>query len=376
MYFAVWLINRGRWLVQKPIHPKHLYKLNNMLHLGKTEPHDQVQMANTTYLPCSDNDTDVDYIDCDNSTDTNSTEYCALSRSIPSFVPAYIDYLQAVVSVLIIVASLAINSTYIYLMIRCKQLQQRAFFLALVMVLINLMYTVLMMPVVVAVSIARKWLFGYDGCQASGAIHSFYFITNMLIMAILTLDRAFTVFMPFFYARHGNKIAVCMCLTVFFVTICGSLATLILKCLAFHPAYKICIETSTCSSGACGAFISFYVITVTFFCIALALLPYIAMCLKARKLRQAIDIGNETAKLAFNMRIAKTVAIIISIIIGVMVVGSATYGWAAIGHTYTLEIYVVQSLVGRTISNGMTVTNPIIIMRNKDVRDAWKKIRR
>lgn len=330
-------------------------------------------MTNITYSQCSDNDTEY-VVDCANNSSTSDLKCAAIDQPIPLFIPASVDYVQAAVTILIILLSVTINGTYVYLVVRSKELHQRAFYLALVMVLVNLVYTLLLLPVVVVVAVAHKWLLGQVVCKASAILYGVYFLTNILVMAVLTLDRAFTVFMPFYYPRHGNKIAICMTVTLLCISITGPLISLGLGCIAFEAAFKICIPTGICNP-VCRIVVPTYVFVVTFPCIVLALLLYVGICCKARQLKQATDVGDDTTtKLAFSMRITKTVVVLVLVIVGVMLTGSVLYGWATISGAYTLELYILQSIVGRTLINSVTIANPMIILRNRDVRDAWRKL--
>lgn len=64
-------------------------------------------------------------------------------------------------------------------------------------------------------SIARQWILGDAVCYILGVMSIIFYLTNFVMILVLTLDRFFTIFIPFFYDRNGNKVAVGTCMSLF-----------------------------------------------------------------------------------------------------------------------------------------------------------------
>lgn len=322
-------------------------------------------MDNITLSPCAVNETDF-Y--CDNS--TTSTDVCAL-RPVPAFVPPAVDYVQAGIMLVVMLASVSVNAIFIYLVLRYKQLRQRAFFLALELVVINLIYTITVQPAIIVGAIAREWLFGYAMCHIIAGISGAFFVAHFLMLFVLALDRAFTVFMPFFYDRHGSKIAIGMSVALWAISLSRPVIEASLGCVTFVPTYKICASTGSCNS-VCSVFVPTFAWLVTVPGIIAPLVLYVAMYLKGRQLNKRVAIANNSRSAVFNKRIFKTFFILLVAIIGVALTAFILFTWFLIATTVTIEFYITQVLIGRTLSNSITIADPIILLRNKDVRDAWK----
>ena len=328
-----------------------------------------VMDANSTFPSCAGNETDCV---------SNSTEQ---PKCYPSFAPLAVGYVQAVITILIIVFSLGVNSMIIYLIARFKELRQRSFFLALQLIVINLVYTVLLLPTVVVGSIVHSWVFGPVMCTIIGGYNDFFFSCHFIMLIVMALDRFFAVFMPFFYDRHGNKIAIGLSITAWVFVSIRPITELALGCFRFVLTHKTCCGTGCSTPGGCAVFIPVFSWLAVLSGIIVPTTVYVVLYLKGRQLQHNIDVGlslEEKARAAFNGRICKTFAMIVLAYVGVGLVVLIFYGWFTIAPEATLEsleFYVLQCLIGRTFSSSITIVNPIIILRNRDVRDAWAKLK-
>ena len=101
-------------------------------------------MDNSSLLPCLPED-------CDN-----------YSNADPF--PPVIDYIQAAITLVIIVGSMTVNLLIVYLVVCFKRLRQRTFLLALLLITFNLCLTVVVLPVVFVSAVLRRWVFGDVAC--------------------------------------------------------------------------------------------------------------------------------------------------------------------------------------------------------------------
>ena len=100
---------------------------------------------------------------------------------------------------------------------------------------------------------------------------------------------------------------------------------------------------------------------------------YVAMYLRGRQLDRKVMTVEENKKRQFNKRVLKTFFIIFIVIGGVGITSLVLFMSSLIISKITLGYYIVHTLIGRTVSNSTVIADPIIILRNKDVRDAWNE---
>lgn len=318
-------------------------------------------MNTTSVSSCLSNGTD-----CDNG--TVSLQQC--EEPNVSLFPAAIDYLKGIITIAIIAGSLCINILVVYLVIRFKQLRQRAFYLALQLVVLNLVFTVSVLPSVAVSSIARKWILGDVMCQIIGSINEIFFPVHYFIVLVLTLDRFFTVFTPFFYSRYGNKVAAVMSLVLWFLGLCRIVSITAPSCVVYGSVQKVCSSARSCNP-ACKINNVVLACLLVLFCIVLPIILYVMMYLRGRQLDRKVLTAEENAKRLFNKRVLKTFLLTLG---GVGFIGIILYVWQSFSSELTVGAYAVQSLIIGALGYGLTITDSIIILRNKDVRDVWKKL--
>ena len=304
-------------------------------------------------------------MDCD-----NSTVSCEASN-ISLMFPAVIDYLQGIINAIIIIGSLCINSLVIYLVIRFKKLHQRAFYLALQLIVINLVYTLSVLPATVVGSIARQWILGDIMCPIIGTLSAVFYPLHFFMVFVLILDRFFTIFTPFFYERNGNKMAIGMTFVVLLFGLCRAVSVIVLGCRKYSPILKVCSSGGSIRP-AC-RYTNIATSTFILICMALSIVLYVAMYLRGRQLDHKVMTVEENNKRQFNKRVLKTFFIIFIAIGGVGITSIVLYISYLIIGKINLGFYIVQTLIGRTLSNSIAMVDPIIILRNKDVRDAWNQ---
>ena len=100
---------------------------------------------------------------------------------------------------------------------------------------------------------------------------------------------------------------------------------------------------------------------------------YVMMYLKGRQLNKKLVSSKEMeTKGLFNKRIFRTFLILLIVLVGVSIIGGVLLTWFLVNPTITLAFYIVQVLVACTVSNSLTIAYPIIILSNREVREAWK----
>ena len=297
----------------------------------------------------------------------NSTSDCKQSNiSLP-----VVDYLQGIITAIIIIGSICINSIVIYLVARFKKLHQRPFYLALQLVVLNLVYSVFYLPTVVVSYIARRWILGHIVCLIFGSTAGAFFTVYYFVVLVLTIDRFLTIFAPFFYTKHGNKMAVGMSISVWLLGLYRVVSAIALNCITYIPFTKLCSYTSC--SIACKLNGLVFVGLLILGGVATPLVLYLLMYLRGRALDKKVMTDEEFKKRQFNNKVIKTYLLIFVIIGCVGTTNLVLFLWFVLSSTITLGHYIVLTLVGHTLSSSVTITGPVVILRNRDVRDAWKE---
>ena len=103
------------------------------------------------------------------------------------------------------------------------------------------------------------------------------------------------------------------------------------------------------------------------------LVLYLLMYLRGRALDKKVMTDEEFKKRQFNKRVIKTYLLIFIIIGGVGAASIMFFLWALVTSPITLGQYIVLTLIGHTMSSSVTITGPVVILRNRDVHDAWKE---
>ena len=80
--------------------------------------------------------------------------------------------------------------------------------------------------------------------------------------------------------------------------------------------------------------------------------------------------AEENAKRLFNKRILKTFLIILLPLGGVSLTSAVLFIWVVLTDNLTLGAYAAQCF-GNVVGYSVIIIDSIIILRNKDVHDAW-----
>ena len=159
--------------------------------------------------------------------------------------------------------------------------------------------------------------------------------------------------------------AIGMSLAIWLFGLCRVVSVIVLGC----RNYGINVTTSP----AC-KYNHIAVATITLIvCVVLPMVLYVAMYLRGRQLDRKVMTVEENNKRQFNKRVLKTFFIIFVVIGGVGITSIVLFMLSLIISEITLGFYIIQNLIGHTLSNSITIADPIIILHNKDVRDAWNE---
>ncbi len=318
--------------------------------------------------------------------------YCGVPPSLPPEVPVAVNIIQGVIALLIIVFSLLLNSLLLVLVVKYKKLRERQFYLALQITASHIVFSITVLVTVCVTSFAEEWILGDVVCQIVGPLHDMWVAQRFFFTLVLTLDRAFTLFLPFHYGPHSKKVSIFMSLVAWFFTV--NRVSVVMKfgldCYTYVPSFKTC--TAVNCSDACQVFILTY---SALFILSGAVLPfliYLVVFSKAKKARRSIrrlsitPLGGledrqrvQQANTERDRRAMVTILILFCALIGCTI---PPYTMYTVQFALPKEdgpypvLLILQVLIGRTCLNLLTVIDPLVIMRNRDVRDITEKLRR
>lgn len=332
--------------------------------------------------------------------------------SLPPSIPVFVNYFQAVIVFAILVSSISLNGFVIFMVWRYKKLHKRAFFLGLNLIVAHFIFSVTVLPFMFVTAISTEWLFGDAMCQILGAIHDTLITFRYLFTLVLTIDRMCTIFFPFFYTKYGGKISAAMAIVMWSIAFSRSISALdfIAGCYGYLPTFKMCtaVGCSTVCLGHTLGYAGLLAVTGVILPFILYLILYCRVKKLQREMTSATRAGvrimhsvvvatvsnteiercrsdsiiERSDRSEHNKRVMITFMTLVLVLVGfalppyilytvqfaITSTGNATPTTAAI-------LAVFQIFVGRTFIYGLTFTDPIVIMRNQDVRDTLRKIR-
>ena len=312
---------------------------------------------------------------------------CGIPPSLPPDIPPVVDHIQATIVMVMLVLSLVLNGFVVFLVARYRVLQHRGFFLALQLVVANLVSNSVVRLVTFTNCIARRWLYGDIMCELFGILQYGLAAVRFLLMLVLALDRTFTVFLPFHYAKHGNKISTVMSLAAWSVSFVRVLIPLrgVMNCYAYLPAFKICTAVS-CSSTCQIYTLSMLGVLGALGCLVPFLL-YILLFCKAKKLKRQLRLtpvttpGGIRAPTDVFRSQQNRRTLVTFLILSIALVGSVLPPFILYAIQFAFPgkppsvLLVLQILLGRTFFYALSVADPIVILRNSDVKEVTARLK-
>lgn len=341
----------------------------------------------------------------DESTTLNST--CVLPADLPDSVHPSVDHIRACIVFLTMICGVTMNAFVIYIIAKHRVLHKMAFFLALQVIVAHLIFSSTVLPFMFVTSVLREWRLGVVMCQVLGTIHDVVITSRYLLTFVLTIDRIISVFFPFYYFRRGTRIAVVTSLLAWSISVLRAVTSLkgILNCTHFVPTFRMCTGAAFCSE-LCKVHTVVFSTILALFGVFIPSLLYVMLFCKAKiithqlkKLRPAR--GQKVSPLGslgtsaspepsvvikdedmmdqeverHNNRANITFLILIAVIIGFALPPYIIYvAQNILGTNHSPVVTILQIIVGRTLIYSLAVADPIIIMRNRDVKELLKSI--
>lgn len=286
--------------------------------------------------------------------------------------------------------ALFLNAFVVYLVARYKTLHNITFYLALQITIVDLANAIIVYPTTLANVIAAQFVFR-GLCSMLGVIVAFLRTARNLFMMVLVADRFCLIFLPFWYSRHRVKVTIPLSIAAgiisFIVTIIP--ANGILDCYGFQRVTWSCLMSPGCTNVVGCTTYRTFVVTSSNGAVFLAFLLYLALLFKAKKLQNKISISTssenpedreiEKRKRQRECQANTTILILFVALVGISFPAYLffTFGKLTLN---SLNIqppppgYIVIAIVAKSIFALVPVMDPIVIMRNQDVKKVLQQI--
>ena len=271
----------------------------------------------------------------------------------------------------IIVSGLILNSLVVILVIVSKKLKTKSFGIAVQIALTNMAIVLLVgLPAQIQIIYGQP-ITGLDLCIASGYITYMFVETRIWLIFLFSLDRFASVFAPFLYPRLNFKSSVLkFSVLAWLVPIITNVPGIpqILDCYTFTKSLVFCHRSIECSS-ACKIFVLINIMLILVPAQTSSLVFIIALYVKGKKIRKSESamMGIPKSHMSDSDWKALKTFLLLMITIAVAQIGMMVI--------VTLEgIGTPSELIYTNFFFLYLITDPLVIMRNEDARQAWKQL--
>ena len=323
--------------------------------------------------------------------DSLSNVSCVERNIALSSVPLYSQTLTNIVKSfriiyfsLLFVCSVPLNIFILFLVIKYKKLHTLSFTIVLQVIVLNLLFSTFVFLPIIVTAAADEWLFGKYMCILTGFVAFYVLMVRTALLLVFVIDRFLSVYFPFFYPKYNVKIMLSLSVLCWvLILILNSLGLPgILDCYTYITSAQFCNISVSCSQ-ACSIYGNTYFIALGLPGTISPLFLYGALYLKARRLRkdtaatmsglsanaQAVRKQEWRATITFFFLFISVFAITIpTTSIGIII--------SRVSSSFELPppLFIVQAIAGG-LSTFIVLTDPIVLMRNRDVREIIAEIK-
>lgn len=317
-----------------------------------------------------------------NSTTGNFTEALCAVRSQGSSVLPYSSALltalrivQATYYIVLFLLGSVLNLLIIVLVGKFKSLQTLSFAVALQIVVLNLYRSVLFLVSALPNIVADRPIFSGYLCVFNGFLLYSAALVRTFLMIVLVIDRFMSIFAPYFYPRHSLKIVFILSILSWLLSVVGSVLPLpgILDCYSFVQTSQFCFFYHICSRD-CSLLGRMLVAILTPVTIIPFFLYGLIYC-KAKKLQNSSIVPSGARRnewkatfTFFLLFISLVGANLPNIVVGFVI--SLHYTMSVLPPV--MHVLLVMASIGPSF---LVISDPIVIMRNKDVSDVISMVK-
>ena len=279
--------------------------------------------------------------------------------------------LQAFFYIVILLLAIFLNILVIVLVAKFKKLQTRTNFVALQIIVLNLLLTSSVYLIRPITAIADKWVFGEHVCIISAYVYLIYTSIRFFLMLIFAVDRFLAVFFSFSYPKFSSR----MLLTASIFTWCacivfrGMVLPWWLDCFAHISTFHLCVFFVHCSQ-AC---FQYGIASVALLYAPAVVFPtviFIILHCKARRVKRRNNSESSIRKLherewkptvLFILLFISASALIIPHHVSIISIYNAYVVPPAYFHVFLAVLQIVASCP--------VIVDPIIMLRDRDFKD-------
>lgn len=294
---------------------------------------------------------------------------------VPGKVLLALRIAQLVYNLVILILSLALNTVIVWIPIKDKSLQTMDMAIAVQVALLNLLLTVLEIPSSIVNASTGDWVLGIVPCITLGSLITVVFSIRRLMMLTLSADRFLLVFCTFSYPKHHLKVTLSCSIAAWTFATLSLVPGLpgLMDCYTVRPSRTACFYDGLCSTP-CSRFGYVLFLTTILPSYIIPSLLFGALYLKGRKSLATTGQTDEGKE-----RIKKSTITFFWLFVAyslVTIPGSGVYMITLVlsrVHEYSTEYEVIQ-LVSSQVKTVLVVLDAIVIMRNRDIKEAVMKV--
>ena len=318
-----------------------------------------------------------------NSTEAENVTLSCLAESIQVSVTTQLPYsstltmavrgVLAFFYIIFLFVGTFLNSLVIVLVAKHKKLHTLSFAIALQVVVLDLLLSLTFMVNLVS-AIANRWLFGEHFCAFVGFVVLIMASMRTFLMFIFVIDHFLSVFLPFSYTKHKVKVVVSLSVLCWVLSFAIQAAMLpgLLGCYHFSTLSWSCGFSSQCR-GNCSIFIAVYLYLILIPITVLPIVLYIALFCKAKKARKNDAAFSDSRSQKKEWKATITFFLLfLSVLVTVLPTNLISSLIFNISREISAASYVILSL-NVIVVRLLVITDPIVIMRNQDVREILAK---
>ena len=296
---------------------------------------------------------------------SNDVESCwKKSFGLDIYLPSYLPPLQvAIFSVYIVLGGL-LNGCIVFLVAKYRTLHQTDFALTMQVVIANVLF-VLCFPFAMGTLMGGSHLLVPAECYIMGFVKLTLNFVRFMMMLVISIDRFCLVFSPFSYPRYRTKACICLSFIAWASAFLASFIPLFMDCYGYLPTFGFCMVRTHCS-------IQCWVYTAGVICLMVFLggiLPSILYTLMFCKARKFAKMNNVSILLQNSAHGQVTFLLLLVTLLGFSApLLVAIVFWKELSMQFGETMYWVYFGLSMTVFEAIVVADPIMIMRNRDVR--------
>lgn len=157
-----------------------------------------------------------------------------------SEVEPWLRGVHSFVATILMFASIIGNGLVFWLVVKNKELQYRSILASMGAITVNILFSLLTTPQVVAGSVTGEWPLGDTGCVAIGYIATSIFYVRWMNTLLIAVDRFFYIVTPFFYLRNSKPILVTLTVFVWTIPFITNVPSVVQETYSYRSSLTFC----------------------------------------------------------------------------------------------------------------------------------------